>query len=168
VWRSLRRVFDIALDYVEDPHQRARNDAMEEIVRRTPQLHARYPEKMQRVQQLLIGRVAVRLAGADAAPSSPEPAAIVGAAFACMQAARQAWSASDRSEPFDDYLDRAMAVFQIDATRARQPGRREQSPLAEDGGFEPPRVSPTRFPSERHRPLGESSVVNRTERRRDR
>jgi hypothetical protein len=36
----------------------------------------------------------------------------------------------------------------------------ESSHTAEDGGFEPPRaVNPTRFPSVRHRPLGESSWV---------
>lgn len=35
VWESLRRVFDITLDYVQDEHQRARNDAMEAIVRST-------------------------------------------------------------------------------------------------------------------------------------
>ncbi|WP_274518054.1 hypothetical protein [Gordonia sp. KTR9] len=40
----------MTLDYVEDDHQRARNDAMEAIVRTTPQLTARYLEKMQRVQ----------------------------------------------------------------------------------------------------------------------
>jgi AcrR family transcriptional regulator len=113
VWQSLRRVFDIALDYVEDPHQRARNDAMSDIVRSTPQLYARYLEKMQRVQQLLIGRVATRLRGTNAVPSDPQPAAIVGAAFACMQAASQTWSASDRSEPFADYIDKAMAAVRI-------------------------------------------------------
>ena len=37
------------------------------------------------------------------------------------------------------------------------------SPLAEDRGFEPLRaVNPTRFPSERHRPLGESSAGEST------
>jgi AcrR family transcriptional regulator len=115
VWQSLRRVFDITLDYVDDPHLRARNDAMDDIVRSTPQLYARYLEKMQRVQQLLIGRVARRLRGAETAPSDPQPAAIVGAAFACMQAASQAWSASDRTEPFAAYIDKAMAVVRISA-----------------------------------------------------
>jgi hypothetical protein len=35
--------------------------------------------------------------------------------------------------------------------------------VAEDAGFEPARaVNPTRFPSERHRPLGESSAEEST------
>ncbi|WP_139327398.1 TetR family transcriptional regulator [Microbacterium sp. RURRCA19A] len=113
VWDSLRRVFDITLDYVQDDRQRARNDAMDEIVQSSPQLKARYLEKMQRVQELLIGRVATRIAGRDADPSDPTAAAIVGAAFACMQAARHAWFASDQSEPFGSYLDKAMATFQL-------------------------------------------------------
>ncbi|MDR7187014.1 AcrR family transcriptional regulator [Microbacterium trichothecenolyticum] len=114
VWMSLRRVFDITLDYVQDDQQRARNDAMDEIVRSSPQLHARYLEKMQRVQELLIGRVAARLTNGGPTPSDPRPAAIVGAAFACMHAARQAWFASDRSEAFGSYLDDAMGIFDID------------------------------------------------------
>jgi AcrR family transcriptional regulator len=114
VWESLRRVFDIALDYVEDSHQRARNDAMEAIVRRTPQLTARYLEKMQRVQEFLIGRVGARLRDWTAESNDPRPAAVVGAAFACMQAARQAYLASDRSTPFGDYLDAAMQAFRVD------------------------------------------------------
>jgi AcrR family transcriptional regulator len=114
VWESLRRMFDITLDYVQDEHQRARSEAMDEIVRSTPQLYARYLEKMQRVQELLIGRIAVRLNDDEHNPSDPRPAAIVGAAFACMQAARHAWLASDRSEAFGSYLDDAMATLKID------------------------------------------------------
>ncbi len=114
VWESLRRVFDITLDYVQDDHQRARNETMDEIVRSTPQLYARYLEKMQRVQELLIGRVALRLTDREYDPSDPRPAAIVGAAFACMQAARQAWFASDRSEEFGTYLDSAISTVRVD------------------------------------------------------
>jgi AcrR family transcriptional regulator len=113
VWQSLRRVFDVATGYVDDPHLRARNDAMDAIVRSTPQLNARYLEKLQRVQQLLVGRVAVRLTGTDADPGDPRPAAIVGAAFACMQAARGAYLASDQTAPFGTYLDQAMATVRV-------------------------------------------------------
>ena len=111
VWESLRRVFDIALDYVQDDRQRARNDAMEHIVQSTPQLTARYLEKLQRVQALLIGRVAERLA---LSATDPRPAAIVAAAFACMQTARASWLGSDQSQPFDTFLDDAMSPFAID------------------------------------------------------
>lgn len=114
VWTSLRRVFDMTLGYVEDEHQRARNDAMEEIVRSTPQLHAGYLEKMQRVQELLIGRVSDRLGSAEpTAPTDPRAAAIVGAAFACMQAPRTTWFASDQTRPFADVLDDAMGIIEM-------------------------------------------------------
>ncbi|WP_159085027.1 TetR family transcriptional regulator [Planctomonas deserti] len=119
VWESLRRVFDITLDYVQDSQARARNDAMDRIVQSTPQLTARYLEKLQRVQALLIGRVAARL-GSSASASDPRPAAIVGAAFACMQAARASWLSSDQSEPFGEYLDRAMGALDVDVDSERR------------------------------------------------
>ncbi|MET0199463.1 MAG: TetR family transcriptional regulator [Rhodococcus fascians] len=112
IWESLRRVFDITLDYVQDDHQRARNDAMEAIVRSTPQLYAGYLEKMQRIQSLLIGRVAERL-GTRSVGDDLSAAAIVGAAFACMQAATAAWFTSDREGGFGATLDRAMGVLQV-------------------------------------------------------
>jgi AcrR family transcriptional regulator len=113
VWESLRRVFDLTLDYVQDEHQRERNTAMERIVHSTPQLTARYLEKMQRVQALLIGRVAERL-GLGATTTDPRPTAIVGAAFACVQAARTSWLSSQQTEPFSDHLDRAMSAFSLE------------------------------------------------------
>jgi len=112
VWESLRRVFDITLDYVQDDRQRARNDAMDVIVRSTPQLYAGYLEKMQRVQKLLTGRIAERL-GTRTADDELSAAAIVGAAFACMQAAAAAWFTSDRSGEFGATLDRAMGTLQV-------------------------------------------------------
>jgi AcrR family transcriptional regulator len=114
VWVSLRQVFDLTLDYVQDSRERDRNTAMERIVQSTPQLTARYLEKMQRVQALLVGRVAARLNAPVTATSDPRATAIVGAAFACVQAARSSWLSSDQSEPFSAHLDQAMGVFSID------------------------------------------------------
>jgi AcrR family transcriptional regulator len=111
VWESLRRVLDLALDYVQDDHARARNDAMERIVRSSPQLSAAYLEKMQRVQELLVGRVAARIGVDDA--HDARAAAIVGAAFACMQTARATWLESDQSQPFGELLDDVMATFTL-------------------------------------------------------
>jgi AcrR family transcriptional regulator len=113
VWESLRRVFDITLDYVEDEHVRARNDAMERIVRSSSQLNARYLQKMQRVQELLISRVAARLRADSANSDDPRAAAVVGAAFACMQAARTAWLGSDQQRPFSSYVDDVMSAFTV-------------------------------------------------------
>ncbi len=113
VWESLRRVFDVALEYVQDDRARARNEAMDRIVRDSPQLNARYLERMQRIQELLVGRVAARIADPAVGQDDPRPAAIVGAAFACMQAARTAWLESDQQQSFGEYLDEAMSAFRI-------------------------------------------------------
>jgi AcrR family transcriptional regulator len=113
VWESLRRMFDITLGYVQNDRERARNDAMERIVRSSPQLNARYLDRMQRIQDLLTGRVAGRMPVEASMANGPKPAAIVGAAFACMQAARVAWLGSDQSQPFADYLDDAMSTFSV-------------------------------------------------------
>lgn len=49
------------------------------------------------------------------------------------------------------------------ASRVNHPRSSSKAQLAEDRGFEPLRaVNPTRFPSERHRPLGESSAGEAT------
>ena len=111
VWESLRRVFDITVGYVDDEQQRARSDAMELIVQSTPSLNAGYLEKMSRMQALLIDGVRGRLGTPEV--DNPRAAAIVGAAFACMQAARSTWLASDRTVSFNDLLDQSMAALRI-------------------------------------------------------
>jgi AcrR family transcriptional regulator len=121
VWESMRRLFDSALGYVDDPVQRARNDATEHIVHSTPSLNAGYLEKLSRMQGMLVQEVARRLAltrnstttMSNTGPVEPRAAAIVGAAFACFTAARAAYHDSDESRPFGELLDEAMATFSI-------------------------------------------------------
>ncbi|SMG43541.1 TetR family transcriptional regulator [Agreia pratensis] len=113
VWQSLRRTFDITLEYVQDERQRARSDAMDRIVESSAQLNARYLQKMQRIQEILVGRVADRLALHGLSTAGAQPAAIIGAAFACLQAARSTWLQSEQQRPFSDYLDEAMSVFRV-------------------------------------------------------
>ena len=70
------------------------------------------------------------------------------------------WTAEPDGRP-DVRRQLALAV----AEPGRLPGLIEShEDVAEDGGFEPARaVNPTRFPSERHRPLGESSAEEATQ-----
>jgi hypothetical protein len=68
---------------------------------------------MQRVQQLLIGRVAIRIGSNESAGDDPRASAIVGAAFACLQAARASWFASGRVNTFEQMLDDAMNVLAV-------------------------------------------------------
>ena len=115
VWESMRRVFDIASVYMVEGPEKARNEAMERIVRSTPTLNARYLEKLSHMQALLVDEVARRLrdgaTGVD--PLDPRPTAIVGAAFGCLTAAQAAFQASNQARPFDELLDEAMSSFRI-------------------------------------------------------
>jgi AcrR family transcriptional regulator len=113
VWQSLRRVFDIVVGYMEDPQQRARNDAMERIVQSTPTLNAGYLQKVSRMQRLLVDGVRARLTNPQADLSDPRPAAIVGAAFACLIAAQTTWSACGQNRPFTELLDESMAAVSV-------------------------------------------------------
>jgi AcrR family transcriptional regulator len=114
VWESMRRVFDITVHYVQEDSERRRTEAMENIVHSSPTLNARYFEKLSRMQALLVEGVADRLVGSSASPpADPRPAAIVGAAFACLTAAQAAFVASDRTVPFSTLLDASMSAFRI-------------------------------------------------------
>jgi AcrR family transcriptional regulator len=114
VWESMRRVFDITVHYVQEDSERRRTEAMENIVHSSPTLNARYFEKLSRMQALLVEGVADRLVGSSASPpADPRPAAIVGAAFACLTAAQAAFVASDRAVPFSTLLDASMSAFRI-------------------------------------------------------
>jgi len=114
VWESLRRVFDITVSYVDDPQQRARNETMERIVQSAPALNAAYLDKFSRMQRLLVDGVRARITTTPAADAAdPRPAAIVGAAFACLIAARTTWLASDGTRAYADLLDEAMAALRV-------------------------------------------------------
>ncbi|AFR51085.1 acyl-CoA-like ligand-binding transcription factor [Gordonia sp. KTR9] len=63
---------------------------------------------------MLTEHVRHRLGGEHLEPTDPRPASVVGAAFACVQAARPAYLASDRGEPLARYLDDAMAAVRQD------------------------------------------------------
>lgn len=117
VWQSLRRVLDLTVGYVQNEQERIRSDAMERIMQSTPALNASYLDKMSRMQGLLVEGIRGRLAPEGSPGTSlvdPRPAAIVGAAFACLLAARTAWLSSDQSRPFADLLDQSMAAFSVD------------------------------------------------------
>ena len=114
VWVSLRRVLDLMVGYVVDDASRGRAETMEVIVESSPQLKAGYLAKQAGWNRLLADVVRERLvsSGVEVPDDDPVPAALVGAAFACFQAARTTWLSSDRSRNFDDLLDETMAALQ--------------------------------------------------------
>ena len=101
--------------------------------------------------------------GSGASPAEPASGAVgwslaVGGTAGARVPARRTVGTSGRPVAS---VRRASAVSgaRPDAADDEGPVARRRTPRpAEDGGFEPPRaVNPTRFPSVRHRPLGESS-----------
>ncbi|WP_027467105.1 TetR family transcriptional regulator [Curtobacterium sp. UNCCL17] len=109
VWDSLWAIFTLMASQEAAVQDRTRGRALEQIVHSTPQLTARFLEKIQMQQQALVGPVRSRLAAQGVASADPRAAAIVGAAFACLYAARSSWLVSDPAEHFREHLDRAMA-----------------------------------------------------------
>jgi len=112
VWESLRRVFDgiVAPPSVEPSV--ARVAAMDRIVLSTTALKAAYLEKLDRAQDRVVAAIGTRarLRGAPIAERDLATRAIVGAAFACLQAAHLAALAAGDPTAFGRALDTAMAA----------------------------------------------------------
>ncbi|WP_138733204.1 TetR/AcrR family transcriptional regulator [Modestobacter excelsi] len=109
VWTALRRMFDDVVTYTGDRDNSARMEEMERIVSTSPALNAAYLQRLDQIQTGIATIVRNReaQAGRPRASTDPAPEAIVGAAFACMAAARRtATQFSD--QPLDGLLDRAM------------------------------------------------------------
>ena len=117
LWRSLRRVFDIALIYFDDSPERERNEAMEKIVRSSPTLYAGYLEKLSRMQSLVTEAALERLPENDPDDlRTLRASSIVGAAFSCVMTAQTAWLASGGSRSAAELLD--LAMHEVEALRA--------------------------------------------------
>lgn len=109
LWTSLRRMFDGVLAYAADAQSGQRMDLLERVISSTPSLRAAYLGRLDTMQQAIVGEVRRRaeLRGDAWAEHDPTPEAVVGAAFACVAAARAA--AATGAAPFTDLVDAAMA-----------------------------------------------------------
>lgn len=107
LWDSLRRVLDIGVNYFSNT-QRA--EVMEQTIRSSPALYARYLERFSRLQANLAETAQKR---GGFAPGSPKPRAIVGAAFACLTAAQEIWHKSDKANNLAALFDEAMTSLSI-------------------------------------------------------
>jgi AcrR family transcriptional regulator len=110
VWTALRRMFDDVIAYTADKSNGARMDEMERIVSTSPALNAAYLQRLDQVQTGIatIVRDREERAGRPRAATDPSPEAIVGAAFACMAAARRT-AIQFLEQSLSDLVDRAMA-----------------------------------------------------------
>jgi AcrR family transcriptional regulator len=109
VWESLRRAFDVIVEFFDDERQLARTLAMEKVICANPALSAGELERMARAQEQLADLIRDRMGRPS--PADPTPAAIAGAALSCLIAAKKTWIATSQSRPFGELLDEAMAAL---------------------------------------------------------
>ncbi|BFU45692.1 TetR family transcriptional regulator [Krasilnikovia sp. MM14-A1004] len=109
VWESLRRAFDVVVGYFDDETQLSRTLAMEKVIQGNPALSAGEMERISRAQNELAELLGQRTG--QRPPADPRPAAIAGAALACLIAAKNAWITTDRTTPFREVLDQTMAAL---------------------------------------------------------
>ncbi|SHN39707.1 TetR family transcriptional regulator [Cryptosporangium aurantiacum] len=109
LWDSLRRTFDVVVDYFDDEAELSRTLAMEKVIHSNPALVAGELERISRVQNQLAEQIGARLDQRSA--DDPRPAAIAGAALSCLIAAKNAWTGGGHTQPFGELLDQAMAAL---------------------------------------------------------
>ncbi len=121
LWTSLRRMFDGVVAYFADNAHASRAAAMERVVTSTPALHAAYLHRVSRMQAEVAALACARAKSAD----DVGPVAVVGAAFACLAAARAAQASTGRS--IELLLDEAMdAVAGLRRERRAPQGHHER------------------------------------------
>ncbi|AMM19058.1 hypothetical protein AX769_01515 [Frondihabitans sp. PAMC 28766] len=110
-WASLRATFDTILDYYADSDRRDRVAALQNIIDASPGLHAQSLAVLENLQGRLRELLLERAAETTAANLDESRArAIVGAAWACLQAALpQAYSPDP--DAFRQRLDQLMDEF---------------------------------------------------------
>lgn len=108
LWTSVRRMFDYVVHYADDADLAERMAVMEAIVQSSDALRGAYLERIDRAQERLtqIARDRADEQGTSWPGDDPAPRAIIGTAFACLEAARAAAAKSGRS--LGPVLDRAM------------------------------------------------------------
>lgn len=111
LWTSFRRAFDVVVGYFDDTTQLPRILATEKIINDNPALKAGELERISRVQDQLADLLRERTGRRS--PADPGPAAITGAAFSCLLAAKATWITADPRPPFGELLDHAMAAVQL-------------------------------------------------------
>ena len=104
IWVSLRRAFDIVVEYFADDPDATRTLAMERIIQGNPALTAGQLERVGTQDQLL-DVVRDRTGRHD--PTDPRPAAIISAALSCLIAAKSTWVDSSPPAPAAHSEERA-------------------------------------------------------------
>ncbi|PJJ56103.1 AcrR family transcriptional regulator [Mumia flava] len=111
LWTALRGMFETVVSAAGGVNDDIPVHAIERIVDETPALRGGYLYRLESIQTTIAAEARQRAAriGAAYAPDDPAPEAMVGAAFACMSAARAISSAFD--VPLTTTADRAMRAM---------------------------------------------------------
>lgn len=111
VWDSLRRTFDVAVDYYSDAHRLELVAAMLNVITSSPALHARYLAKQDAMQQRLIDILCERAAQRGVESNDILTRAIMGSAHACLNAAIRAAFLSNNPQSLASRLDAVMTTL---------------------------------------------------------
>jgi AcrR family transcriptional regulator len=109
-WDSLRSCFDVVVDRLTDEPPYCRDSAIQQIIESSPHLLAAHLERVNRFQEHLAKRLAARAVARDpeCRPDTVVLRALVGAAFACLQAAITHALRNDDFAELGAHLDRTM------------------------------------------------------------
>ncbi len=105
-WTAIRRALNPLLEQYDAESERSLRSAR--LVRETPALARFNQEKLALKGRLLRPEVARRIGSDPDDLTDPRPAALIGAALACLDAAIAAWAAADGKQDLPRLLDRAM------------------------------------------------------------
>jgi AcrR family transcriptional regulator len=106
LWPALRQALNPMVD-AQEAVEPLPGLQVARMIKQTPSLQARHLEKTISWQETLVPEVARRLGASDDA-SDPRAAALVAAALGSLNAATNAWVASDGSKSMHALLDEAM------------------------------------------------------------
>ncbi|APE34900.1 hypothetical protein BOX37_14150 [Nocardia mangyaensis] len=108
-WQALRRSFDVITEPTADEPQPFLN--LMRLLNDACALMTRQWEKTQGWHSLLVPEIARRLCDDSESTGDLRAHALVGAAISCLDAATDAWTASEGAAPLSELLDQAMGVL---------------------------------------------------------
>jgi AcrR family transcriptional regulator len=108
-WDALRRAFDVLTQSKEEEAEQSRHFIR--LFSDACALMTRQWEKTQGWQSLLVPEIARRLGGDPQSADNLRAHAVVASAIDCLDAATDAWNASDGTTPLSVLLDQAMGAL---------------------------------------------------------
>jgi AcrR family transcriptional regulator len=109
-WDSLRRVFDAVVERHADGELRRRSQLAHRLIKSSPTLLAAYLERADRLQQRLLEALLARAAENGEEADEAVLRAVIGAAFACLQATVSRAASAPEATDLGARLDAVMAA----------------------------------------------------------